>query len=675
MGNEQTKKGKKILEEKKKAVANLNAKKEKMDRIHSTVREDIGMNVSNPVNDGGENFKHSQTLNYEKNYNNINTHNLNPANHAASKNKSVNLPNGAHSEAYQDAASKFNLDQMNMNKNKFNISDNNIARKQNTADDNNNFLNVINNNNNYINKNSIPSNSVYVPNNVNNNIANNFNHNINEKYNANNPNNTRYEDINQPIENNHFTKNKTTFSGFGNYLNNMLGSGRDKQDKLKKDLETMDKLVEKYKILYLDSYYFKKDKNYKEAIESNLKGQEYVAKLQAILNEKKEKEFNKYINIANNLQNQFCILFQEIEQELNQTGQSVDNLISKSQIKHSMENKNNANSNMQEQDCRKNYSFVTNQANVNIHSDQPSKRVSSVGNDLLERIKSEILDSNPHIKFDEVVGLDRVKQALKEIIIIPSLRPDLFTGLRTPAKGLLLFGPPGTGKTLIAKAVATECNSTFFNISASSLTSKYVGESEKLVRALFEVAHYPENQPAIIFIDEIESILSKRSENENEASKRLKTEFLIQFDGVATNSTDRVLVIGATNRPQDLDAAVLRRLPKKIYVGPMDFEGRAYFIFEILKNTKTENNLTKNDYKEIASWTENYSNSDLKELCRQACIEPIRELKEGQLKTINKLRPITVKDFQIAVKAVRGTLTQQMLQEYQDWNRENGAIN
>ena len=129
-----------------------------------------------------------------------------------------------------------------------------------------------------------------------------------------------------------------------------------------------------------------------------------------------------------------------------------------------------------------------------------------------DKVLSEIVDSKPGVKFTDVVGLDGAKQILKEIIIIPNLRPDLFTGLRSPPRGLLLFGPPGTGKTMIAKAVATECQCTFFNISASSLTSKYIGESEKLVRALFELAF--EKNPSVVFIDEIESILSKRKEDE-----------------------------------------------------------------------------------------------------------------------------------------------------------------
>jgi SpoVK/Ycf46/Vps4 family AAA+-type ATPase len=625
MGNEQSKKGKRILEEKKKALANLTHKKEKMDKIHSAVNKDISIiNISNfPEH---QHFKN-------QNYTNPQTGNESADNHL-NRNNSFNASQQNHD------VNQINIDNEIIRANNLNAKRNHSANKDEFYQQNNQISNINNINN--VDMNNV-SKSVFIPSSQNN------------------------------IKNNSKNLNNLNTNKNMQMINNSISVS--KIEKLVKDLEIMDKLVEKYKIIYLDSYYFKRDKNYNEAIERNLQGQEYTEKLLIILYQKKEKEYDKHINILKNLQNQFITLMQEIQSEMRLQGkdpeaviksiQSKKNLLVANSIPNKPSNSSNSlNSNLN--NCNNNKS--QNQSSLLVHK-------SNTPEDILERIKSEILDKNPKIKFDEVVGLENVKQALKEIIIIPSLRPDLFTGLRTPAKGLLLFGPPGTGKTLIAKAVATECKSVFFNISASSLTSKYVGESEKLVKALFEVARYPENQPAIIFIDEIESILSKRSENDNEVSKRLKTEFLVQFDGVATSANDRILVIGATNRPQDLDPAVLRRLPKKIFVGPMDFKGKANFVFEILSKSKTEHTLIDKDFCKIAEMTENYSNSDLKELCRHACIEPIRELKEGQLEKIDKLRPICSKDFEKAIKAIRGTLTSEMLEEYLTWNKENGALN
>ncbi|KAK3194974.1 hypothetical protein Dsin_026284 [Dipteronia sinensis] len=177
---------------------------------------------------------------------------------------------------------------------------------------------------------------------------------------------------------------------------------------------------------------------------------------------------------------------------------------------------------------------------------------------LVEMIETAIVDRSPSVKWEDVAGLEKAKQTLMEMVILPTKRRDLFTGLRRPARGLLLFGPPGNGKTMLAKAVASESQATFFNVSASSLTSKWVGEAEKLVRTLFMVA--TSRQPSVIFIDEIDSIMSIRLANENDASRRLKSEFLIQFDGVTSNPNDLVIVMGATNKPQELDDAVLRRL-------------------------------------------------------------------------------------------------------------------
>jgi len=190
---------------------------------------------------------------------------------------------------------------------------------------------------------------------------------------------------------------------------------------------------------------------------------------------------------------------------------------------------------------------------------------------MVKNIMESVIDKGPGIKWTDIQGLKKVKMALIENIVYPQMRPDIFTGLREPTRGILLYGPPGNGKTMLAKAVATECQSTFFSISASTLMSKWVGESEKLMRTLFALAAV--YSPSIIFIDEIDSMLSARSSSENEAARRVKTEFLIQLDGVGSAKA-RTLVIGATNRPFDLDEAALRRLTKRVYIGLPDKEAR-----------------------------------------------------------------------------------------------------
>ncbi|XP_073061495.1 uncharacterized protein [Primulina eburnea] len=241
---------------------------------------------------------------------------------------------------------------------------------------------------------------------------------------------------------------------------------------------------------------------------------------------------------------------------------------------------------------------------------------------LVEMINSVIVEQGPSVKWEDIAGLETAKQALWEMVILPTKRRDLFTGLRKPAKGLLLFGPPGTGKTLLAKAVASESEATFFNVSASSLTSKWVGEGEKLVRTLFLVAI--SRQPSVIFIDEIDSIMSSRTANENEASRRLKSEFLIQFDGVTSSSDDLVTVIGATNKPQELDDAVLRRLVKRIHIPLPNETARRVLLKHKLKGNAFS--MPERDLERLVTDTDGYSGSDLQALCEEAAMMPIREL-------------------------------------------------
>ncbi|KAL4641374.1 spastin-like [Arapaima gigas] len=289
---------------------------------------------------------------------------------------------------------------------------------------------------------------------------------------------------------------------------------------------------------------------------------------------------------------------------------------------------------------------------------------------LAELILNEIVDSGASVRFEDVAGQELAKQALQEIVILPALRPELFTGLRAPARGLLLFGPPGNGKTMLAKAVAMESNATFFNISAASLTSKYVGEGEKLVRALFAVAR--ELQPSIIFIDEIDSLLCERREGEHDASRRLKTEFLIQFDGVQSGEDDHFLVMGATNRPQELDEAILRRFPKKVYVTLPTEETR----FQLMQNLLAKHGcpLGQSELAQLARMTEGYSGSDLTALAKDAALGPIRELHPEQVKNMaaSEMRNIKFADFVESLKRIKHSVSPQTLSTYTQWNREYG---
>ncbi|KAI9208082.1 P-loop containing nucleoside triphosphate hydrolase protein [Polychytrium aggregatum] len=289
---------------------------------------------------------------------------------------------------------------------------------------------------------------------------------------------------------------------------------------------------------------------------------------------------------------------------------------------------------------------------------------------MANHILDDVVVKSPSVKWDDIVGLSVAKQALREIVILPTLRPELFTGLRSPARGVLLFGPPGTGKTMLAKAVAHESKATFFAISASSLTSKYVGEGEKMVRTLFALAR--EMQPSVIFIDEIDSILTERTENEHEASRRLKTEFLLQFDGLGSSSEDRLLVLGATNRPAELDEAALRRLVKRIYIPLPEDVTRKTLLEHLIGSHKTQ--LSIRDIEWIVKSTEGYSGSDITALAREASLGPIRELGERIITTsIQDIRPIQLIDFKNALGTIRRSVGADSIQAYDAWNHKYGT--
>ncbi|KAA8583224.1 hypothetical protein FQN60_015770 [Etheostoma spectabile] len=248
-------------------------------------------------------------------------------------------------------------------------------------------------------------------------------------------------------------------------------------------------------------------------------------------------------------------------------------------------------------------------------------------------------------------------------------------------KGVLMVGPPGTGKTLLAKAVATECRTTFFNVSSSTLTSKYRGESEKLVRLLFEMARF--YAPTTIFIDEIDSMCSRRgTSEEHEASRRVKAELLVQMDGVggASENDDpskMVMVLAATNFPWDIDEALRRRLEKRIYIPLPSAEGRVELLRINLKELEVASDV---DLDKISEQMEGYSGADITNVCRDASLMAMRRRIEGltpeEIRNISRDEmhmPTTMEDFESSLKKVSKSVSASDLEKYEKWIEEFGS--
>ncbi|XP_051707927.2 katanin p60 ATPase-containing subunit A-like 2 isoform X3 [Oryctolagus cuniculus] len=299
-------------------------------------------------------------------------------------------------------------------------------------------------------------------------------------------------------------------------------------------------------------------------------------------------------------------------------------------------------------------------------------------------VSRDIYLHNPNIKWNDIIGLDAAKQLVKEAVVYPIRYPQLFTGILSPWKGLLLYGPPGTGKTLLAKAVATECKTTFFNISASTIVSKWRGDSEKLVRVLFELARY--HAPSTIFLDELESVMSQRGMapgGEHEGSLRMKTELLVQMDGLA-RSEDLVFVLAASNLPWELDCAMLRRLEKRILVDLPSLEARhamiRHWLPPVSKNRALELR-AELEYSVLGQETEGYSGSDIKLVCREAAMRPVRKifsaLENHQSENNNlagiQLDTVTTADF-LDVLAHTKPSAKNLTHRYSAWQREFESV-
>ncbi len=308
-------------------------------------------------------------------------------------------------------------------------------------------------------------------------------------------------------------------------------------------------------------------------------------------------------------------------------------------------------------------------------SESEIEGVSSEEQELIDMISGTIVTELPNVKWNDIAGLENVKQAVREAIVLPIAKPELFTGARRPWSGILLFGPPGCGKTLLARAAATECNATFFSASSADLLSKWLGESEKLISSLFKVARL--KAPSLIFMDEIDSIATKRGEgSESGGERRVKTQLLSEIQGLKSTHDKILLVLGATNRPWDIDNAMLSRFEKRVYVPIPDLRARAG-IFKI-HTEGVDSVLSDEDFIELAVRTEVYSGRDIANVCREVIMLPIRELDmSGLLESSDKevqVREITLDDFKKTLKKVKPMTNKELLRQYQNWAEEFGEL-
>ncbi len=299
-------------------------------------------------------------------------------------------------------------------------------------------------------------------------------------------------------------------------------------------------------------------------------------------------------------------------------------------------------------------------AEAEVEMDEDTRR-------LQEMISDTIITERPSVKMSDVAGLEDAKQAIHDAIVAPMKHPELFKGKsRQPWRGILFYGPAGCGKTLIAKAVAAEVNATFFNVSAGNIVSKWLGESEKLVMNLFALAR--RNQPAIVFMDELDSVGVSRSGDDVGGERRLKTQLLTELQGLASDLEDRVTVIGATNLPWELDFALRSRFEKKIHVPLPDKPARKK-IFEIhMEEIEVAPDV---DYDELADLSEGYSGRDISVVCREAAMEPIRDLQRtGRMdeeEEILEIRPVSREDFLHAIENIRPATSPEDVKKYIDW--------
>jgi len=331
---------------------------------------------------------------------------------------------------------------------------------------------------------------------------------------------------------------------------------------------------------------------------------------------------------------------------------------------------------------------------------------SGMDHHLVETIENSVIQRNIGVKWSDIASLEDVKKVLKEVVILPTIIPEYFKGIRKPFRGILLFGPPGTGKTMLAKAVASTAKCTFFNVSPSLIISKWRGDSSKLIRLLFDIARF--YAPSVIFFDEIDAIASSRGgSGEHEASRQLKSELLIQMDGVNAQSNDEgdtgdddedgtdpdgtesdckatkpksshVMVLAATNYPWLLDEALRRRLEKRIYITLPDAAARIAMFKMYLKGMDLDENV---DFDKLSEMTEGYNGSDIQVICRNAAMIPMRnKLQNIDMDDLENLKcsdldtKLTHEDIVGVAQKIKSSVAQQDVNKHREWFDQFGAL-
>jgi SpoVK/Ycf46/Vps4 family AAA+-type ATPase len=299
-------------------------------------------------------------------------------------------------------------------------------------------------------------------------------------------------------------------------------------------------------------------------------------------------------------------------------------------------------------------------------------------NNSMDTLKADfddlIMKEKPEVSWNEVIGLEDAKRAIRESIVYPTKRSDLFP-LGWP-RGILLYGPPGCGKTLLAAAAAAEIDGYFINVDAAAMMSKWLGEAEKNVSKLFSMArklNENENIPVLLFIDEIDSLLGTRN-SEVGGEVRVKNQVLTEMDGINGKSKEsKLYVIGATNKPWTLEAGFLRRFQKRIYVTLPDIASRINLFNQYTAPLKKENTLK---IEELARFSEGYSASDIKDICQSAQLRVVNELFESGKAMDVKANPraIFVSDFKEIFKIRKPSVSTDMIRAYMKWSDQFKAL-